>query len=639
MYFEPYYEELRDDLSTQNEITTDGTSTCTSATPIPPHDVNVVFVKQPHALDYIQKTGKHCKLLSKEISIKSARKFPVYGGIGVYWKHVNKITNNGTKLHRLNDHEVLAPQSIFRGIFYDVDYDLLPNGDNPMSTESYNTLRNDLLDKIEDFNQIIIQGAFMKTSELELETDSSPVILIQEASKSGKKLSFHINITHPQIVFKTVYVIKAIIAQAALACMQEHGYEFFIASKKSWLDLAVYENKKSIRTLYSSKLADTTRPLLPIIKITGEKKVLIDSLSSRKLNLQYLKDSIICVPSLDWLLHEDPPSSSSPKNDKKKIYVQDLRTKEDSGVEYTIDYPEDDPHKNPDKDNEALCDRIYVFVTAVTAAMVSSTNFYSSANPNDMAYSPGSSLLFNELIKNQPLDNQLFVDELSKFILIQDSHKRQELVDFTKPLIHQSPVYYKYINLNLGGYTAESFCKLSVEDQMQEATNSIVFEHYYVVFRSKTQYCYLKGDSHEHNHVCFVVELISRQWWQNCLSPSCVDAQRALKESLLLKNEPKKLNNNTFNNPQSGDNSNKKSKRRLEFKTKKPRDTFQAEDVKEKTETAKGTRFQIQLDDPMNSVISQRLATVARIIFVSELAHNQHQSETETMVDNINKTD
>lgn len=555
------------------------------------------FKEIPIALEFLRNAGKQQKLMSMEVNTEGARKYTSYPRLGDYWEHLRRITNRGTNMNVIHHHEVLIPNMIYCGVFYDVDYNV---NKLDLSQEVYEKLRSELLTKLNYFNEIIINDAFLYSgSPINESPLGPPLVFIQESSRIGKKISFHVIIRHPQLVFKSLHVIQGIMLQSTLKCISDYGTDFFLTHEKPWLDIKIYRNHGTFRCLYSSKKADPTRILLPAMEIIGTDTKIIDSLSAHRLSLEYFKKSIIVTPSLSWLYPDEAPG------EKEEIFVQTLRTNETASEEFWIDYPDPNPNLDIDPEYESLCTQIEDFVGGTVHAIRSVLDKYASSTLDQHALT--SAGLLGAVSLNQPLDNQIFLEELALFLFRQNVIKSVQLLTESAkkdkdPVFQFHHCYYNHINLNIEGHTVESFASLPKDQQMQVSSESIVFQNFYVVFKTRSSLCYIKGDYHSHNHVCFVVDVVSKQWWQNCLSPGCVHQQQALKSkediSSLCAQAKRKSHN---------------------VKVYDKSDSIQRRVDPGKVETAKGTKYKIMLDDPIVAKMDKRLAAVANMLFIEDI--------------------
>jgi hypothetical protein len=270
------------------------------------------------------------------------------------------------------------------------------------------------------------------------------------------------------------------------------------------------------------------------------------------------------------------------------------------------------------KEYDELCNKIEKFVASMVNEICKLLADYDPLQKHrdaTLSLHPEAYRLLTGGICSQLIADQEFADILGHFLATEDKMKtpttsKIKTNSVKTPILLYDHKEYIIIDLVPPGHDSipdpDTFARLTTTEQLRIASECIAFTSYYTTFRTQSKFCYIKGDQHSHSHVFFVVELVSKQWWQNCLSPGCVDTQRALKSKTQKKDssiEPKGT----------------QTQRKFFLTTK-----VEKNPDKGKVESAKGVKFPIKLDDPIISIITRRLATLSRLIYITELInHNQ----------------
>lgn len=464
---------------------------------------------------------QNTKILSKEVTDKGAREYHSFKSIHQYWEHFDS-----ENLSKNNYHELFSASlnhCVFTGIFFDVDQYI-------KEEQSMLAERKAILKKVNLLIDEILKIIGKQRQECN--------IIIQDAS-SNAKISLHVLVKHPQLIFTSIYHIKVIMLEAVYAILTKRGTSFFNKSNGDdniWLDFQVYRDNGTFRCLFNTKRTSPDRPL----KMLEDQSITKESFENSLINVPYFwlnneiihdtltnirpKDEEDLDPStkscLDNLLNEAPWFMSH--LDSMRVGLYDFG--KTAGF---LDFSK--------LVSSALLGTSVG--SAIKSSMSSGLEYESDVNFCTCSDAI-SEAIFNELVKDGNITNKIL--------------EEKNLEEKSRNIFALKPIYKtQYPNIDTNIVTDCKNIQLLSEEEclrregepkanclnvlLSECMTSLIF-----IYKSKNHYCAIKGGDHSNNHVYYGVELKKRVWWQGCFDEECaVKYQEELK--LNNKNNNEKL--------------------------------------------------------------------------------------------------
>jgi hypothetical protein len=463
-------------------------------------------------------------------------------------------------------HEMLGDSlkhHYYMGVYFDVDV--------PFTGDNFQEKKDSLLEKVIYFETVISSILTRMYDAIDPTHDKTKKYsqrIIYDSSKVGKKVSFHGLVKHRHLVFKHRNVVLVVLLEAIYTCFEEKGSDFFHepltgeGTQPIWFDAQIYRSNGSLRCLYSSKIKDITRPVLPFWK-NGK----FIEWGNSAVSKNYFYESLIYLP-MWWIsnkasLHvidctmtkENELITMDFINDYYKenlhrgtqninFFVKGLKTALLSfrPINYKIDTVDSTINLNGDMDS-----------TILTLSKVHCHN----SNPREIWLALASK--FREIYKgvaNDYKDQNLSIDktleswidcvtkieEFLSRISVKDMlvYSQNNSINFSvtdvKSWESNTPTFFDiHIEADYTFICQYFECKIHQTEESCQKENKMskektlhflklnAFKKLLCIFKSTSTFCRIKNGNHASNHVFFMVDLLKKEWWQGCWDTECTD--------------------------------------------------------------------------------------------------------------------